>query len=183
MLAIYLKRRLHTSWLVAWSAGAVVVGVAMSRTLEPRLFDSSAWLGAALVLGLVSFWRPTVWKVSTVIAAGLLLGLVRGSHEQSKLAVYDNITGGEVTVRGAVSEDADVNKDGAVVLRLKNVSINGHDASGKLYVSLGSRPSIQRSDEVVLKGKIAEGFGSFAATLYRPDIISVSRPEPGEVGS
>lgn len=158
-----------------------MVGVIISRSFEPAFFDSMAWLGVGFIFGLASFWRPTVWKVSTIIAAGLLLGLVRGSHEQAKLAVYDNLVGGKVTVRGVVAEDADVNKDGAVVLRLKNVSINGHDISGKLYVSLGSRPEIQRSDEVVLKGKIAEGFGSFAATLYRPDVISVSRPEPGDV--
>lgn len=181
MLLIYLKKKLHSSWLVAWLSGMVVVGVAISRTLEPGFFNSFVWLGVAILLGVMSFWRPKVWKVSTIIATGLLLGLVRGSYEQAKLAVYDNIIGGKVTARGVVSEDADVNKNGAVILRLKNVSINGHDTPGKLYVSLGSRPEIQRSDEVELQGRIAEGFGSFAATLYRPNIISISRPEPGDI--
>lgn len=40
---------------------------------------------------------------------------------------------------------------------------------------------LQRSDTVTLRGQLSAGFGTYLATIFRPEIKNVERPEPGDV--
>ena len=38
--------------------------------------------------------------------------------------------------------------------------------------------SIQRSDQITLRGKLQEGFGEYATSIYRPIVLAIDKPDP-----
>lgn len=174
-----LKRRLHTSWLIAILCIAILLGVVAAQWLSS--FSHVVWVFVAgAVIGLV-LWRRSMYLVPLLIVAGLILGLWRGSIEQTQLTVYKKIYESKVSVSGKVSDDPDIDKKGALVLRLDSVVINGHEVAGKMWVVATTKYDIKRGDSVTATGKLQEGFGTFAAAIYRASIERVQRPEPGDV--
>ncbi len=176
-----LRRKIHYSWLIAVMSVGVVVGAAMVPMIDQTIFGSAIWLVLALtcMAGVLAF--RIVALVPVIIAAGLLLGLWRGSILNADLAVYKKVVGHTVLVTGTVVDDADSDKRGDMLLRLGAVSINNHGVAGKAWVSMTSDGAIKRGDRVSVKGALSEGFGSFAATMYRAKLIKIERPQPGDV--
>src|SRR3990167_9762736 len=82
---------------------------------------------------------------------------------------------------GLVSEDADTGRRGELVLRLSNLEVGGHVIAGKSWVSIMTDAEIKRGDHVVVDGKMSERFGSFSSAIYRAKLLTVQRPEPGDI--
>ena len=81
--------------------------------------------------------------------------------------------GQTVEVSGVVDGDPETDEKGTKI-KIKT-------ENGSLYATLRKNKEIQRSDTVVLKGKMSEGFGVYAGYLYQPTVVEVSRPEPGDL--
>lgn len=178
MLLRRLQQKIHVSWLVAWCSVGVVAGVILAQYVS---LSSVVWLLVGLALGALGLWRQRTYMVICLIVAGGLIGLWRGSVSQEALRPYVKIIGHEVTLAGTVSEDADTGKSGELVVRLKDISINDHKVAGSVWASASTKRSdVKRSDIVTVKGKLAPGFGSFAASIYRAEVVKVQRPEPGD---
>ncbi len=175
-----LKRRIHTSWLIAILSAGIVVGVIVAQ-YTTDWFGSMSWLLIGISLASVGLWLRRIYILPIILLAGGLIGLWRGSLDQHHLRPYQNIIGHQATIRGNVSEDPDIGKTGELVLRLSQLQIDGHDIIGTIWVSAGTKLEVKRSDIVTLEGKLAPGFGSFAASMYRADIQKVERPQPGDV--
>ena len=109
------------------------------------------------------------------------MGLWRGSIDRTQLEVYRGLIGITMTIEGHVSEDIDLNAWGESVLRLSDIHINGHQLPSKLYVTTSAKADIKRGDIVSVRGKLAEGFGTFPAAMYRARVVNVKRPEPGDI--
>lgn len=89
----------------------------------------------------------------------------------------DDMIGMEVTLSGSVMEDP--GGDGSeVFLKLGNLEIQNQAVGGLLYVQLFTGESIRRSDTVEVFGKISEGFGIFAGSMWRPILKEIARPDP-----
>jgi competence protein ComEC len=116
-----------------------------------------------------------------VIVAGMLIGLWRGSILQSELSLFKSFYGHQVRIGGTVSDDPDVGKKGETLVRISNVTVNGHTVAGKIWASLIGAGEIKRGDVVIVKGRLDGGFGGFAAVMYRAKLVSWQRPEPGDV--
>ena len=174
-----LKKRLHVSWLIAAMSAAIVVGVMSAQWLVG--WSSVVWCFVAIGLAVIGFWRRAVYLVPLVVIAGLLLGLWRGSIDQNLLAVYEKLYGAAVVVSGKVTDDPDVGKSGETLLRLNDVTIDGHEVAGGIWVSTSTKTDIKRGDIAAVRGVLKEGFGSFAASMYRSQLVKVERPEPGNV--
>lgn len=176
-----LRREIHVSWLIAALAFGVCLGVIVLDRWWPDVFTSIAWLFIAGVLIGLSVWQRIVACLLFMAVAGCLIGAWRGSQLGHDLAVYRNLIGHTVTVRGVVSEDPDVDKSGAPTLRLGDISIDGHQLPGKIWAGLAEQPPIERSDSVTLHGELMDGFASFGASMYRAEVVKVQRPIPGDV--
>lgn len=174
-----LKKRLHISWLVAAMAAGIVTGVIAAQYWSE--LHSPAWLLVGVSLAALGFWRGRVYALVFVVVAGGVIGLWRGSIGQQELMPYKNIIGYELSVRGKVSEDPDTGKSGELVMRLSDVVVSGHTLPGMIWVSAELQPEIKRGDSVTVEGKLSEGFGNFAASMYRAEIIKAERPIPGDV--
>lgn len=142
---------------------------------------SSSWLYCAVAIIVIAFWKKRRWCIGIVVVAGGILGFYRGSLLHGELQVYESLVGQTVTMRGTVMEDADVGKDGSMTLRLQKIQIEGYESAGVVWASLRTAGDIRRSDNVTVSGRLEEGFGTFAATIYRADLVRVERPVPGDV--
>lgn len=178
-----LKAELHVSWLAAgWCLGAVVGVIAVAR-VPYGLFADWTWLaGGVSLIAPTIFWRPTRrWMMILMLASGMMIGLWRGSLGQVGLEKYQALYGKELTVKGKVSEDPDVDKHDNSVLRLSGITIFDERLPGNIWVSISRSDVIKRSDVVMVKGKLSGGFGSFAGKMVRAKVVNVERLTPGDV--
>lgn len=177
-----IRRKIHTSWLIAVCSVGIVIGVALVPNIGQSTFSSYVWLTLGTALAIIVLWRRYIYLVPIILIAGLLVGFWRGSIVQAQLFVYEGLINRTVTLRGHVSDDPDVGKSNEALLRLSDIMVNGKNVAGKIWAStLRPVDQIKRGDIVTLSGKLREGFGSFAASLSGAEIIEIKRPEPGDV--
>lgn len=174
------ERQIHISWHIAWMAGGIVCGIALAGIMHITYIGMGA-VAAAVILLSVTLLRRWRRIVPLALAAGLLIGVWRGSIEQQALLVYPAMYGQPVTVRGSVSDDAAYGASGDQRFQLTGVAINGKHLHGKVWVSIQRPRDIKRSDTVTAAGTLAGGFGNIPATLKRAQVISVERPQPGDI--
>lgn len=176
-----LRRRVHPSWLIALASLCVVIGTAIVPYIDHALFSSMSWLMVALALLAVVLWKRMVYLLPLIVVAGILIGLWRGSVLDSELVVYEKLIGRAIEVTGTVSDDPDFGKRNEQRLRLANLFVQGQPIAGKLWASLGDGGDIKRGDKVTVVGKLDEGFGGFAAVMYKANVVDAYRPVPGDV--
>ncbi len=174
-----LRRRVHSSWLLATASCGVVMGVTLAQSVSD--INGVGWLLCALSLIAVISWRRAAYLLPLIIVAGGIVGLWRGSLDQTQLAVYKNLYNAQIVIRGKVADDPDMGKGGQMVLRINNISADGHTLIGKVWVTTAAGKDIKRGDIVTIKGKLSKGFGNFAGTMYRAQLVMHQRPQPGDV--
>lgn len=169
-------RHVHSSWQIAVACVGVVIGAAVVSSVQAVWLVSAAWLVAGITLVIIGCVRQQEWTLLLVLCGGAMIGGWRSSVEMMALDNYKNLYGHEIELTGTIREDVTTDKKGNVVLRLQNVKVNSHALAGKIWVtSTGNVATLQRSDVVTLRGKIQPGFGSFAATMYRANVVHAER--------
>ncbi len=94
--------------------------------------------------------------------------------------------GREVIVTGKIIKDPDISTSEKLNLNLSDlkISTSGDDfvpIAGHLFTQVNPGTDVQRSDIIIIHGKLSEGFGTYAASVFRPDLQEIKRPEPGDV--
>ncbi len=176
-----LQRKVHSSWLIALACVGVVSGTAVVPTLGQGMFSSLSWLLAGVALLVFVLWKRFAWLLPLIFVAGMVIGLWRGSGLQTQLVVYENLIGQTVSITGRVNDDPDIGKRDEMLLRMNDVMIDGHSFAGKIWISITGGSTVKRSDVVTVSGRLSEGFGNFSASMSSGKIVSVFRPEPGDV--
>lgn len=176
-----LRGRIHVSWLIGVLSAAIVCGVVLTPYIESGIFGSVAWLIIGSVVGLAALWRQRVYAIPVIVIAGLLIGLWQGSITQQQLATYDGLIGKSLTLTGVVTEDVDIGKRGELIIRLSVTHLEDRIVGGTAWISMTSSADIKRGDYLTAKGRLSDGFGSFAISVYRAELIKVQRPQPGDV--
>lgn len=180
MLLQQSRQPVHISWLVALLCLGMSVGLLSSSLVIVPVY-SIQWLVVAVILFGVGLYRQRVYIIPVVLIAGCLIGLWRASNYLVKIEPYHELIGQTLSVRGKVREDSDIGKRGEVVIRLGNISVEGREIAGSIWVSSSDNAEIKRGDVVTVRGKVAEGFGSFAASIHSSELLSVERPVPGDI--
>ena len=175
-----LRRQIHTSWLLCFVGAGCLVGVWAAAYVPSGLFGNVIWLVCGIVLiACALYWKYAALLLCCVLG-GALVGIWRGSIDLHQLATYDALHGHTVTLRGVIAEDVDVAPGDMSVLRLKQVRYEDEALKGMIWVTI-KQSEVQRSDEVEIRGKVSEGFGSFGVAVYRAELVSAKRPVPGDV--
>lgn len=176
------RRKLHISWLLAVAAGAVLVSIAFSMWSDQVIFGSVAWLLTGSALCVIVLSKRFIWLLPVLVIGAGMIGLWRGSAEVSAIHMYDPFIKQAVTMSGVVSDDPSEGKSKSNLrLRLSQVEINGQMLGGIVWVDSQTDLDIKRGDRVVVRGSLAEGFGTFAASMYRASVEHVERPVPGDI--
>lgn len=174
-----LKRRVHVSWLIAMLSIGITVGVILAQYCS--VFTHISWMIFAILVAGVGFWGGRIYSVPLLILAGCIFGLWRGGLIQVDLVPYQNLTGYVVEIHGKVSEDPELDEKSNTVVRLDVQVADNHPLGGKIWASTHAKNEIKRGDIVTLKGKLDAGFGSFAGSMYRAEILKIERPVPGDI--
>ena len=176
-----LRRGVHTSWLITYLGVGVLGGLVLAGVFPTFYFDNYLWLVVVTSLLFLGFWQRNISVVPLLIIAGLLVGLVRGSATQIEMSAYGGLVGKTATISGVVSEDVDVGKKGELVVRLVDLSMNGGNLPGKIWVSLNQKADLKRSDRITIRGEVNRGFGSFAASIYHAKLVQATRDESSDI--
>lgn len=175
------KRAVHVSWIMALCAFAILIGVTVAQQDALAIFTSPSWLLVAGGLLAIALWKQYGYILPLVVISGLLIGLWRGSVEHQALTPYKHLIGYTATLEGIVSEDTDKGKAGETTMHLTQLIINGHPLGGSVWASVTTNTIIERSDHIIIKGRLTPGFGTFSASLYQAQLIVLNRPQPGDV--
>ena len=176
-----LKRQLHSSWLLAVVSLGIFIGVVAAPIIGLHTLTSLGWLLTGTAIALIAIVKQRVFMIGLALVGGLIIGLWRGTIEQTALTSYKPLIGKTVILSGVISDDLDTDKLGNSVARLKDIQFGEISLPGGLWVTFGSKISAQRSDRITISGKLLEGFGTFSGNMYRASVQKIERPVPGDV--
>jgi len=115
------------------------------------------------------------------VPANLFLGLLivvaglRVMVPSAKQAELESLVGQEVVVGGKLYDDPDRTADNLYKIRFKT------DGRVNVFATLRVREIdgvLERGDTIVLRGKLNAGFGAFAGSIYRGEVVSYSKSNP-----
>lgn len=167
------QKKLHKYYFMFALSGGVVAGSIACSFYNYMWFNSALWTIASVLAVVICFVVRRKYLLVIMAAAGFIMGsnLIGNLLANNQLA--SKFIGAEVKIKGDVIEDIDRKDDGLYSAKILTSEISGQPLSVKLYINFKTKKSPRRSDEVQLQGKLNEGFGSFAGTIYRAKIMKV----------
>ena len=159
----------------------IVIGLACSGSAWATWFAAFGWWVVGGACAVMSVWKSRRFMIVVALLGGCIIGLTRGSGDGMSQAIYQPNFGKVVVLSGVVSEDPDTDKTGASVLRLSGIKSDERELPGRVWATIVIKNTIKRSDRITIKGKLTPGFGNFNASLYKPVLLHVERPQPGDV--
>ena len=106
------QRSIHVSWHIATMATGILLGVAASAIWPAMLLAGAGWPVLAAGVSLLLIRRSGRRALLIALAAGMIVGLWRGSLEQTARQAYAPHYGRTVTAKGSVTEDTAYGKKG-----------------------------------------------------------------------
>ena len=159
----------------------IVVGVVLGLMFRINFFASPVWIGFAVGLMVLAYFRPKLIFIVIALIAGMVLAFFRVSSELAGENYIRQFYGQEVLITGTVDGDPETDESGTKI-KLTNLKFgeDGVVASGSLYISEYRNENLVRGDNVTLRGKLTEGFGTYVGYMYKPNIEKILKPEPGD---
>jgi len=173
-----LRQKVHVSWIIALGCMCFVIGVWAAQYMSL----AGWWMIAATLVVIVCFSIRQLVLLPCVAVAGIVFGICYGSIAVSGLEVYRPLIGAQLHIDGAIKEDPSISARGLTVLQIDHIRYMAKDMPGTVWVSAIGHPDAKRGDRVVISGKASAGFGTFAMTMFTAKVLSISHPQPGDVG-
>ena len=184
----WLWKNWHQSWVVVMFCVGVVAGVILGLVMRVNYFGSGWWIGFVVAVLIVAYLKPQTAFVGLALVAGMVVAFFRVSVELMGAEYVRGLVDKEVIVMGVVEGDPEEDEG---VLKLKlgglkfgcEVDVDTDEctgARGSIYVTTRAGPGIERSDTVVLAGRMLGGFGTYVGYMYQPTVEQVLKPEPGD---
>lgn len=178
----WIRREIHQSYFVVMLAVGIIAGTILGLVFRINYFASPWFISVSVLLLLFAYFKP--WFVFTIISliAGMILAFFRVSSELYGESYIRQYFGQTVLVAGVIDGDAETD-EGGTSFKLSELRFGEEEVfvRGSLYISEYKNEKLARGDKVVLEGKLAEGFGTYAGYMYRPTIRAITRPEPGDL--
>lgn len=174
---LWLSGLVHPVYLVCGLCAGVLIGAFVARFFLFEWLVSPWWLGVYMIVMIGLFWRRPRWAVGAMVGVGMLCGYTRGANEMVQLLAVQPLHGQDLMLEGRVSEDGATSAGGSMAFRLREVTLSGTRVAGEYWVTVAdpSAKEIKRSDHVTVRGRLEEGFGSLAGTMYRAQVLSIER--------
>ena len=177
----FCTKNIHQSWLVVAMCVGVVVGTVLALVFRISFFVAQLWVWVAVgIMAIGYFWPKVFWLIAAVVA-GMILAFYRSSQELNGEDYIRQFYNQTVMVSGRIDGDPETDESGTKI-KLMDLKFGeeGVAVSGGLYVSEYRNEELARGDNVVLKGKLTEGFGTYVGYMYKPNIEKILKPEPGD---
>lgn len=177
-----LTKSIHQSHFLVAACVGIVAGTILGLVFHINYFASPIWLGFAALLLIIAYLRPKAALVIIALLAGMILAFFRVTDNLSGENYIRELYDQQVTVTGTVKADPNTDESGTK-FKLTDLAFGTaqpQPAAGNIYISIKSTDQLHRSDRVTLEGKLTSGFGTYAGFMYRPTILNISRPSPGD---
>ena len=171
--------KIHPSYSLVIFLIGILAGCIFTLFTRQIFIASPIWLVFAIIALIITFFRPIIPMLILSFISGAIIINYRASFDLAGQDYFNNITGETITITGTISEDPDTSYTKTTV-RLSNLKTE-QQIPGTLYLQMSPNRELQRSDQLTITGKISQGFGTFAGTIYRPTIKNIVRPEPGDI--
>ncbi|MBQ6394322.1 ComEC/Rec2 family competence protein [Candidatus Saccharibacteria bacterium] len=166
-------KQIHPSWHVLFFALGVIFGDIFILTTQQTLFAGFVWLIFGIILLIFCIFCPRRITLVLAIFAGFIMISCRTAPNFAARNQLHNFIDQTITISGSIMDDPETS-DGKTVMHLST------DA-GPVYVSLPKTENLRRSDKVTITGKLGAGFGTYVGSFYRPELVEIIRPEPGDI--
>lgn len=168
--------KIHKFYLNFVFCTSILVGFVLASLFKNLNFSGAVWLALGLILLIFSFWRARIWAVILIFSSGILLSFWRFSNFEIQKKPFERLSGQTVELRGIIAEDPDFNQEkNEFSLRINAGKINSKKVSGRIFGRIKTSKKLRRADEIILKGKLSAGFGSFSASMYRASVSKIIR--------
>lgn len=175
---------IHPSYTFYASLCGIIAGIVLSLVYHNSFCAHFFWLLVAVLAIFLCLQFSNGLYLVLACAAGMALGNFRLVPELQGQTVLSALAGETLTIRGKINTDPEISA-GQAKFYLSELELLGDDEltlAGTLYVQLaGNNLGLERSDIITLKGKLGEGFGIFAGSLYRPELLELSRASTGDI--
>lgn len=176
--------KVHRSYVLLIFAIGLIIGIILGVFFTPWIFNSIIWLVLSCILLLINFFIPQRVFLCCALFAGVVLGGFRTGNVLGDYKYIAQFIGQTISVSGVVIEDPE-SGGGSTTLRLSNLEFGederGKPIKGSLYIKFYGTKKIERSYRISLKGSLSEGFGAFAGSMYNPEIVDFSKPDPPDL--
>lgn len=166
-------KRFHTSYLLAWLAAGLLLGLLLGRNGLFHLGTPLIFIGLVLVLGALRSQRW--WAVPAIVLAGICFGGFRGDTVARDYAAYQALFEKNVTIQGVMTGDAQAATGGRQKITLARPTVAGRIYPGEVFVTVFGQDVLKRGDTVSVSGKLREGFASYGAAMSGAKVLSVYR--------
>ncbi len=144
-------------------------------------FASVVWIVFAVLVLIFVYFYPRAVFLGMALIAGMVIAWFRVSAELYGEDYIRQFYGKNVVVSGVVDGDPEED-EGDMKLKLKDLKFGeeGINVKGNIYMTV-RKVEVARADEVMVAGKLLEGFGTYAGYMFKPSVKKVRRPEPGDL--
>ncbi len=176
-----LRKNVHISWQIAWTAAGILCGALISDFMPYTYFTGLDWLVITVSVYIIAFLRRSGFAIILALLAGLCLGLYVGAQTQANLAEFEQLYGKDVTIQGTVADDTTRSQSGDQRIKLRDLKISGKPKNGTIWASSQTEVEIKRGDYASLSGVVSPGFGTMHAALFEAQLTDILRPVPGDI--
>lgn len=173
----WLTRRLHPVFFISGVSLGILIGCGLAYFFPSTWFTSWVWWIVWLFWLGVMFWKSRRWMIIFVVLIGAMIGYSRGVHELASWVDLTRYEGRTVLLTGVVREDPEKGRGSELRVRLDDVRIDGRQHGGVYWVSLSTEQmsQIERSDRIEVSGKLDAGFATFAASMFRAQLLELHK--------
>ncbi|MBQ3469367.1 ComEC/Rec2 family competence protein [Candidatus Saccharibacteria bacterium] len=172
--------KIHASWNIILFAIGIIFGDILANILQLKFFSSWLWLVLSILLLVFSIIVSRVPFLLLAFASGFILISFRVAPNFLAQDIYQDLYNQVATISGQVSKDPD-ESNGKLNLALNNLVLeNGTKLSGTLFTQVVNL-DVRRSDYLTISGELLPSFGTYSASIFRPEIVNLARPEPGDL--
>lgn len=175
------RKRIHSSWVITFYCAGIMLGIIITAIL-PVINTGIEYIVLSISIIFISIINKGKIFIILAIVSGLLFGVWRGDSVKQDLNMYDKYNKKQVIVSGTVVDDVALSNKGNEKLKITNVQIDGNKLISHVWVSIDSGHNIKRGDFVELEGLMQKGYGNLPASLNSANVLSISRPNPGDIG-
>lgn len=179
----WLGKNIHQSYFVVAMCVGVILGTVLALVFRINYFASVFWIVFAISFLIVAYLKPKLAFVVIALIAGMILAFFKAAEELKGEDYIRQFYGQTVMITGEVEGDPETDEKGTKI-KLKNLQFGDGEIyriKGSIFISARANAEIKRADQVTVWGKLSEGFGIYAGYMYKPTIMKLSRPEPGDL--
>lgn len=173
---------IHESWFIVAFCVGIIVGMIIGLIFRINYFFSPIWIAVAIVALIVAIIKPRTALVVVAFIAGITLAFFRVSSELYGEDYIRQFYDQTVIVTGTIDGDPEHDLSGTKI-KLKDLKFGDIKVpvAGSIYISAKYNKNIVRGDIITIKGKMSNGFGTYAGYFYKPTITEIKHPELGDL--